>query len=76
MTERLGRAADVFLPGPAAGDPVAARLLALKWLDDLRQEQAQSLAYLDTLLFCGIAAAALIPLLLLLDRRRIAPAAR
>ena len=73
VTERLRRSAAVFLPGPAAGDPVAARLLALKSLDDLRQQQAQALAYLDTLLFCGIAAVALIPLLLLLDRRRMAP---
>lgn len=73
VNERLRQAAAFFLPGPAAGDPVTARLLALKWLDDLRQEQAQSLAYFDALFFCGVAAVALLPLLLLLDRRRIAP---
>ncbi|WP_435016351.1 MFS transporter [Tundrisphaera sp. TA3] len=73
VVDLLRRTAARLLPGPAAGDPVAARTLALKSLDDLRQRQAQSLADFDTLLMCGVAAAALIPLVLLLDRRRSAP---
>ncbi|WP_406695121.1 DHA2 family efflux MFS transporter permease subunit [Singulisphaera sp. Ch08] len=72
VTERLRETAARFLPGPAAGDPVTADFLALKSLDDLRQQQAQGLAYFDTLLLCGVAAAALIPLIFLLDRRRVA----
>ena len=49
----LRRAAARFLPGPAAGDPVTADVLAFKSLDDLRQQQAQGMAYFDTLLLCG-----------------------
>jgi DHA2 family multidrug resistance protein len=73
VIERLRQTASRFLPGPAAGDPVTAHSLALRSLDDLRQEQAQGLAYFDTLLLCGVATTALIPLLFLLDRRRAAP---
>ncbi|WP_337173015.1 DHA2 family efflux MFS transporter permease subunit [Paludisphaera sp.] len=69
----LQQQSDRFLHGPAAGDPTTADFLALKALDELRQEQALALAYFDTLLFCGVAALLLLPLILLLDRRRIAP---
>lgn len=52
-----------FLRGSTAGDPVTADLLALKSLDHLLQQQAQVLAYFDTLLLCGVEATALIPLI-------------
>jgi len=69
VVERLGEVAGRLLPGPAAGDPAAADLLALRWLDGLRQDQAQALAHLDALLACGVLAAALIPLVLPIGRR-------
>jgi MFS transporter, DHA2 family, multidrug resistance protein len=63
----LQQAADRFLPGPAAGDPSTAHVLALKSLDNIRQQQAQGMAHFDALLLCAALAAALIPLVLLLN---------
>jgi DHA2 family multidrug resistance protein len=68
----LRQSADRFLAGPAAGDPATAQVLALKSLDALRQKQAQGLADFDSLFLCGVLAAAMIPLVFLLDRARSA----
>ena len=50
------------------GDPARSELLGLKSLDDLRQQQAASLAFFDIFWVCAVLAAVLVPLVLLMKR--------
>ena len=62
----LGRARELFLQ--RTGDPARSPLLGLQSLDDLRQQQAASLAYFDTFWLGAVLAAALVVLVLLMKR--------
>ena len=62
----LGRTRDAFLQ--RTGDPAVSRLLGLSTLDDLRQQQAASLAYFDVFWLCAVLAVALVFLVLLMKR--------
>jgi DHA2 family multidrug resistance protein len=62
-------ATPVFLQQTA--DPVAAKLMALQTLDDLRQQQASSLAYFDTFTVFAAVSVCLV-LLVFLMRRAVA----
>jgi DHA2 family multidrug resistance protein len=55
------------------GDPAGSSLMALQSIEDLRQQQAASMAYLDTFFLCAVLSLALIPLALLM-RRSVAEA--
>ena len=71
-------------PFPAArGDPAGSQLRAVQALDNLRQQQAWSLAYFDVFWLCAALGAALVLLVLLMKRsvaergscrRRVGPA--
>ncbi len=50
------------------GDAAMSRLLALQDLDNLRQQQASSLAYFDVFWVAAVLAIALVPLVLLMKR--------
>ena len=50
------------------GDPAAAQQLALQALENLRQQQASSLAYFDVFLLLAIVTLALVPTVLLMKR--------
>jgi len=50
------------------GDPSAAQQLALQALENLRQQQASSLAYFDVFLLLAVVTLALIPVVLLMKR--------
>jgi hypothetical protein len=50
------------------GDPVTSQMMALQSIDDLRQQQAGVLAYLDGFTLFAILALAIIPLTLLMRR--------
>jgi DHA2 family multidrug resistance protein len=50
------------------GDPSRSQLLGLQQLDDLRQQQAMSLAYFDVFWLCTILSAALLVLVLFMKR--------
>jgi DHA2 family multidrug resistance protein len=50
------------------GDPVRSKQMSLQVLDNLRQQQALSLAYFDTFWLCAVLAAALVLLVLLMKR--------
>jgi MFS transporter, DHA2 family, multidrug resistance protein len=50
------------------GDAAASRLMALQSLDDLRQQQASSLAYFDVFWVSALLAVGLVPLVLLMKR--------
>jgi DHA2 family multidrug resistance protein len=62
----LGRASELFLR--RTGDPARSPLLGLQNLDDLRQQQALSLAYLDVFFLFAVATLILVPLVLLMKR--------
>ncbi len=62
----LGRARELFLQ--RTGDPARSPLLGLQALDDLRQQQAASLAYFDTFWLGAVLAGALVVLVLLMKR--------
>ena len=62
----LDQARAVFLQ--QSGDPSAAQQLALQTLDNLRQQQASSLAYFDVFLL--LAVVTLVPLLAVLLMKR------
>ncbi len=63
-----------FLDGAKAiyfqntGDPAGSYLMALQSLDDLRQEQASSLAYFDVFWLAAVLGVVLVPLVLLMKR--------
>ena len=78
---RLGENLDVLNPAvnsfitqaqtgllQVTGDPEAARLMAWQLLDNLRQQQALSLAYFDTFFVFAVVSVALIFLVLLMKR--------
>jgi DHA2 family multidrug resistance protein len=50
------------------GDPVRSKQMSLQVLDNLRQQQALSLAYFDTFWLCAVLAVALVLLVLLMKR--------
>jgi len=50
------------------GDPSAAQQLALQALENLRQQQASSLAYFDVFLILAVVTLALTPIVLLMKR--------
>src|SRR5262249_20772636 len=50
------------------GDPYASQQLALQLLDDLRQQQAASLAYFDVFWVCAALGIGLVVLVLLMKR--------
>jgi DHA2 family multidrug resistance protein len=62
----LGSARELFLQ--RTGDPARSPLLGLQSLDDLRQQQAASLAYFDTFWLGAVLAGALVVLILLMRR--------
>jgi len=80
-TLRLGEYLDSFNPAARAffeqtqarflqqtGDPAAAQQLALQALENLRQQQASSLAYFDVFWLLAVVAIALVPVVLLMKR--------
>jgi MFS transporter, DHA2 family, multidrug resistance protein len=62
----LDQARGVFLQ--QTGDPSAAQQLAWQALENLRQQQASSLAYFDVFLLLAVVTLALVPVLLLMKR--------
>ena len=50
------------------GDPARSQRLAVQSLDDLRQQQAASLAFFDIFWVCAVLSAALVMLVLLMKR--------
>jgi DHA2 family multidrug resistance protein len=62
----LGRTRELFLQ--RTGDPARSLQLGVQSLDDLRQQQAASLAYFDVFWLCAVLAAALVFLVLLMKR--------
>jgi DHA2 family multidrug resistance protein len=62
----LDQARGVFLQ--ESGDPVAAQQFAVQALDNLRQQQASSLAYFDVFLLMAVVTLVLVPVLLLMKR--------
>jgi DHA2 family multidrug resistance protein len=66
VREYLQSARGYFLQ--RTGDPAASPLLGLQTLDDLRQQQALSLAFFDVFWLCGVLALALLGLVLLMKR--------
>jgi MFS transporter, DHA2 family, multidrug resistance protein len=80
-TLRLGEYLDSFNPAARSffeqvqanflqqtGDPAAAQQLALQALENLRQQQASSLAYFDVFWLLGVVAILLVPVVLLMKR--------
>ena len=66
MVSFLNQASGVFLQ--QTGDPSAAQQLAGQALENLRQQQASSLAYFDVFLLLAVVTLALVPVLLLMKR--------
>jgi len=66
VTSFLEQARGVFLQ--QTGDPVAAQQLALQTLENLRQQQASSLAYFDVFLLLAVVTLLLVPVALLMKR--------
>jgi DHA2 family multidrug resistance protein len=62
----LDQARGMFLG--QTGDPSAAQQLALQALENLRQQQASSLAYFDVFLLLAVVMLALLPVVLLMKR--------
>ena len=62
----LEQARGVFLQ--QTGDPSAAQQLATQTLENLRQQQASSLAYFDVFLLLAVVTVVLVPVLLLMKR--------
>jgi len=60
------QARGVFLP--QTGDPVAAQQLAWQALENLRQQQASSLAYFDVFLVLAVVTLLLVPVVFLMKR--------
>ena len=62
----LEQSRDYFLQW--TGDPARSQRLAVQALDDLRQQQAASLAFFDIFWLCAVWSMALVPLVLLMKR--------
>jgi MFS transporter, DHA2 family, multidrug resistance protein len=80
-TLRLGEYLDPFNPAANSfleqaqarflqqtGDPAAAQQLAWQALENLRQQQASSLAYFDVFLMLAVVTLVLVPVVLLMKR--------
>ncbi|WP_428307703.1 DHA2 family efflux MFS transporter permease subunit [Lacipirellula sp.] len=66
VSEYFAQAKALFLK--QSGDPIGAHQMALQSLDDLRQQQASSLAYFDVFWLAAVLAICLVPLVLLMKR--------
>jgi DHA2 family multidrug resistance protein len=66
MREFLGRTRDFFLQ--RTGDPAQSSLLSLQSVDELRQQQAASLAFFDVFWLCAVLAGVLVFLVVLMKR--------
>jgi DHA2 family multidrug resistance protein len=66
VQEFLGKARDAFMQ--RTGDPVLSQQLGVQALDELRQQQAASLAYFDVFWLCAVLTLALVLLVLLMKR--------
>jgi DHA2 family multidrug resistance protein len=66
VRELLGKTRDLFLQ--RTGDPARSPLLSLQTLDDLRQQQAASLAYFDVFWLFAVLTAVLVLLVPLMKR--------
>jgi DHA2 family multidrug resistance protein len=66
VTAFLGKARELYFQW--TGDPVRSLHLGLQSLDDLRQQQAASLAYFDVFWMGAVVAAVLLVLVLLMKR--------
>jgi DHA2 family multidrug resistance protein len=64
--EFLGKTRDLFLQ--RTGDPARSPLLGLQSLDELRQQQAMSLAYFDVFWLFAVLTGVLVLLVLLMKR--------
>jgi DHA2 family multidrug resistance protein len=62
----LGRTREFYFQ--RTGDPARAPLLSLQSLDDLRQQQAASLAFFDVFFLCAVLVGALVVLVLFMKR--------
>ncbi|OAI48951.1 multidrug transporter [Planctomycetaceae bacterium SCGC AG-212-F19] len=62
----LGKAREFFFQ--RTGDPARSPLLSLQTLDDLRQQQAASMAYFDVFWLCAVLSAVLVVLVLFMKR--------
>jgi DHA2 family multidrug resistance protein len=66
VREFFARTREFFLQ--RTGDPARSPLLSLQSMDELRQQQAASLAFFDVFWLCAVLAAALVILVLLMKR--------
>jgi MFS transporter, DHA2 family, multidrug resistance protein len=66
VQEFLGKSRDAFMQ--RTGDSVVSQQLSLQALDELRQQQAASLAYFDVFWLCAVLTLALVLLVLLMKR--------
>lgn len=66
VREFLARMRDFFMQ--RTGDPARSPLLSLQSLDELRQQQAASLAFFDVFWLCAVLTAALVILVVLMKR--------
>jgi DHA2 family multidrug resistance protein len=66
VTAFLERASAFFYQH--SGDPAGSQRMAVQALDNLRQQQAASLAYFDVFWLCAVVAVLLVPLVLLMKR--------
>jgi len=66
MREFLGRTRDFFLQ--RTGDPAQSSLLSLQSVEELRQQQAASLAFFDVFWLCAVLAGVLVFLVVLMKR--------
>jgi DHA2 family multidrug resistance protein len=62
----LGRTREFFLQ--RTGDPARSLRLSIQTLDDLRQQQAASMAYFDVFWLCAVVSLALVVLVLWMKR--------
>jgi DHA2 family multidrug resistance protein len=66
VQEFLGKARDTFIQ--RTGDFVLSQRLSVQALDELRQQQAASLAYFDVFWLCAVLTVALVLLVLVMKR--------
>ena len=66
VADFLARAREFYLQ--KTGDPARAPRMGLQSLDDLRQQQAMSLAYFDVFWLCAVLSAAMVVLVLFMKR--------
>ena len=66
LSDSLGELRTTFLG--VTGDPTRADSMAWQMISDVRGQQAQSMAYFDCFWTCGVLAAAIVPLVLLMKR--------